>query len=370
MAGDRLSVKWPTARKLAKEALAAVPAITFALLLLTFLAWPRSDTPHRGNAFSSDSDSVALVTPELHTTPSLWTPRRLDSLYKHMLLMADSTVDTTGRHIYTEQWQAFKYGEHYAMRDSFFVITGGENWGDTCIYTVIAPGVTRDVPDTMMIFNRCNGSTAPACTGYIGDADYTYYSLCDSIRVVGDGIIDVVWSVTDPPALKRTITVTLVDTIVTFSTHAVFKTRWTGASTYTDSTTTRWMALDYYQNTVSWLRPLGRQWKIVGVAWAARINGTSIGGGYSPVDVQSSYVSAFKGLMVSWVTNPASRTALNDKTKLSFWQSDLSEGLQPAVYTHIGTVELEDADLAYATIGTNAVLLTISVWIQNARPGI
>ena len=364
-----VTMPWLPARL--SRALLLAPGILFFLSVW----YVQADLPRPvvHNASVIDSGGRRVDTPtvrrEKAQIPSTWTPHQLDSLYKASLLMADSTVDTTGRHIYTEQWQAFRYGSHFAMRDTFYVITGGGNWGDTCIYTVIAPGVTRLVPDTLMIFNRCRGTSA-GCIGYIGEEDYLYRSLCDSVRIIDGYGVRVRWDRTpeaEPIGSRTSIVIELEDTVCVTSTHAVYKPRWVNSTTYPDSTSNRWMNLDYYQNTVVRARPIGRPYRVIGFAWSVWVNGSStVAGGYVGLNLAAGHLSQNQSLSASWVTNPSTRAATG-RTRLSFWRSDIDQGLQPSTYTHIAQAEIEDGGLSWAAIGANQVLLTITVYYTVTR---
>lgn len=377
-----IKTAWPSVRS-RRTLPYLIPSIV-AVLVLGYagsnLPAPPAQPAPTASAFSSFAAFVAVddsggrkvdslnQSGEAASTVNEMTLHRFDSLVKPINLYCDTIIgDTTGRAINREVVVRLGEGVPDAVwrgRDSSYVIIGG----DSCIYTALYLGATAGVPDTIRIFNRCNG-TATGCIGYIGDEDFTYFSLCDSIRFIDGYGIELSWINSGPPTNKRTVQIELADTVVVPLRFSVLKKRWLTSSTYPDSTSTaRWVYPEYYLNSVQWIAPVGRAYRVIGVSWTLGAGGNSLDGGYEFLDLPSRQ-GQDKGLMVSWVTNPQlagspTRTALNDKTRLSFYSADLDQGNQPGIYTHIGMVEIDDDAATWASIGTNNLLLNITVWIN------
>jgi len=122
---------------------------------------------------------------ETANTPTTWTPRQLDSLFKYLNIYVEfMDVDSATRHRCREvvaQWYA---DGTYRLRDTAFVYRG-----EGCIKVVGRPGLTRGVQDTIIWRDTCQQHCLKAFTVPLGCPDTTWIEkdttfskrICDTV---------------------------------------------------------------------------------------------------------------------------------------------------------------------------------------------
>lgn len=323
---------------------------------------------HRG-AFAADSADSSRR--EITSTPSTRSDYMHDSLSKPIRFLTKSG-DTTTKYVPRDMLMRAYDGYTYTGRDSVY-----EFVDTTCIkwYMRLPDSKTRHV--RIYAIDTCSGQE---CTPMLGDEDNTFKSGCDSVKIRGLQSWVHVFYMTRPQdgatALGKTMYVS-VDTMWVPFTFTIVATQDSAKSTYAPmDSTNRWfspLVPSISSNATAF--PIGASMYVKHIAWTSACSNGSLYGG-KVVFPSHLVFSPHMSMMLRWITNPVSRAASTDPTKLSVYMIDLTYGATPNVTTptaptFIGQATIDDGGTHGSAANKNkTIVLMVTVWayyLSNAN---
>lgn len=311
---------------------------------------------------ADSTDSIRTSSRERNTTPTRRTDRTIDSLTKPVRIMVANKVGCdTGGYVPWPHWSREQIGQ--LVQDGFIIVRDSviELLDTLCFKWYVR--VAKSPTDRPRIWLQDTCRDEESCIPLIGDTDREYHNACDSIRITSYDPWTRTYYHEDPYTGLRKDLVIEVDTMWVPIVFQIYTNRDSTVSTYPDSSI-KWLHPNYYMSTLTAF-PLGASYSVGYVAWNTLRGTTSTGGEVNYIDDRATVVLPDKCMMVRWITNPATRSGGNNKTKLSLYTAPIIEGGAPQLNSPLQITHLRIFEIDDNTLGNNTgqVLLTVTVWL-------